>query len=115
MYCPPEEELTVLLYVAGPLTPTLAVLLLQKGKCDLQKERGDENSRLKHPPVKQRIMPFTFFTFSDCDTRPGYHPNALYTIVGDNSGDQMYSRCNRGYCKHQEDSHCIWIPKNGGG
>ena len=25
----------------------------------------------------------------------------------------MYSRCNRGYCKHQEDSHCIWIPKTG--
>ena len=25
----------------------------------------------------------------------------------------MCSRYNHGYCKHQEDSHCIWIPKTG--
>ena len=54
---------------------------------------------------------FTFFTFSRCDTQPGYHPNVLYTIVGESSEDQVCSGSNRGYCEHREDSHCIWIPK----
>ena len=56
-----------------------------------------------------------FIHFTDrvllCDSHPGYHPSVLYTIVGESSEDQVCSGSNHGYCKHQEDSHCIWIPK----
>ena len=53
--------------------------------------------------------------FICCDSSPRYRPYVLYTTVGMSSEDQVCGRFNRGYCKHQEDSHCIWIPKNGGG
>ena len=59
-------------------------------------------------------MPYRFITYSLGDYGYGYHPNALYTILEERSEVQVCSRFNRGYCKHQEDSYCIWIPKTGG-
>ena len=50
-----------------------------------------------------------FYTPLDRNARPGYHSDALYTVVGEDcSEDQVCRRYNRGDCKHQEDPHCTW-------
>ena len=53
-----------------------------------------------------------FYTSFDRDAHPGYHSDALYTVVGEDCReDQVCNNYNHGNCKRQEDPHCTWILK----